>query len=72
MQQLIVLDNKAELEDRSYQSLNLAPAASGVSSAAAINCANTWVINNATQGLANYLIKTFPEKAKAGQLSGSW
>jgi len=35
------------------------------------NRMNTLVVKSATQGLANYLIKTFPDKAKAGGLSAA-
>ncbi len=69
VQQLIDSDNKAELEDRFYQSLEFGTGGLRGVIGGGTNRMNTWVINNATQGLANYLIKTFPEKAKAGQLS---
>ena len=69
VQQLIDSDNKAELEDRFYQNLEFGTGGLRGVIGGGTNRMNTWVINNATQGLANYLIKTFPEKAKAGQLS---
>ena len=69
VQQLIDSDNKAELEDRFYQSLEFGTGGLRGVIGGGTNRMNTWVINNATQGLANYLIKTFPEKARAGQLS---
>ena len=69
VQQLIDSDNRAELEDRFYQSLEFGTGGLRGVIGGGSNRMNTWVINNATQGLANYLIKTFPEKAKAGQLS---
>lgn len=69
VQDLIVADNKAELEDRFYQNLEFGTGGLRGVIGGGTNRMNTWVINNATQGLANYIIKTFPEKAKAGQLS---
>ena len=69
VQDLIAADNKAELEDRFYQNLEFGTGGLRGVIGGGTNRMNTWVINNATQGLANYLIKTFPEKAKAGQLS---
>ena len=69
VQDLIAADNKAELEDRFYQNLEFGTGGLRGVIGGGTNRMNTWVINNATQGLANYIIKTFPEKAKAGQLS---
>ena len=69
VQDLIAADNKAELEDRFYQNLEFGTGGLRGVIGGGTNRMNTWVINNATQGLANYIIKTYPEKAKAGQLS---
>lgn len=69
VQDLIAADNRAELEDRFYQNLEFGTGGLRGVIGGGTNRMNTWVINNATQGLANYLIKTFPEKARAGQLS---
>ena len=69
VQDLIAADNKVELEDRFYQNLEFGTGGLRGVIGGGTNRMNTWVINNATQGLANYIIKTFPEKAKAGQLS---
>lgn len=66
---LIAADNRAELEDRFYQNLEFGTGGLRGVIGGGTNRMNTWVINNATQGLANYIIKTFPEKARAGQLS---
>ncbi len=66
---LIAADNRAELEDRFYQNLEFGTGGLRGVIGGGTNRMNTWVINNATQGLANYVIKTYPEKAKAGQLS---
>lgn len=66
---LIAADNRAELEDRFYQNLEFGTGGLRGVIGGGTNRMNTWVINNATQGLANYIIKTYPEKAKAGQLS---
>ena len=66
---LIAADNRAELEDRFYQNLEFGTGGLRGVIGGGTNRMNTRVINNATQGLANYIIKTYPEKAKAGQLS---
>ncbi len=69
VQRLIDSDDRAELEDRFYQNLEFGTGGLRGLIGGGTNRMNTWVINNATQGLANYLIKTFPEKAGARQLS---
>lgn len=69
VQRLIDSDDRAELEDRFYQNLEFGTGGLRGLIGGGTNRMNTWVINNATQGLANYIIKTFPEKARAGQLS---
>lgn len=61
--------NLAELEDRFYRSLEFGTGGLRGVIGGGYNRMNTFVINNATQGLANYIIKTFPEKAAKGQLS---
>ena len=58
-----------ELEDRFYQSLEFGTGGLRGVMGGGTNRMNTLEINLATQGLANYLIKACPEKAKAGTLS---
>jgi phosphoglucomutase len=57
-----------ELEDRFYQNLEFGTGGLRGVIGGGTNRMNTLVINKATQGLANYFIKTFPDKAKAGAL----
>ena len=58
-----------ELEDRFYQSLEFGTGGLRGVIGGGTNRMNTLMINKATQGLANYIIKTCTEKAKNGQLS---
>lgn len=60
--------NAAELEDRFYRSLEFGTGGLRGVIGGGTNRMNTYVINNATQGLANYFIKTFPDKAAKGEL----
>lgn len=69
VEDLIAADNTAELEDRFYRNLEFGTGGLRGVIGGGTNRMNTFVINNATQGLANYFIKTFPEKAKNGTLS---
>ena len=69
VEDLIAADNITELEDRFYQNLEFGTGGLRGIIGGGTNRMNTWVINRATQGLANYLIKAFPEKAAQGQLS---
>lgn len=69
VEELIKAENMAELEDRFYQNLEFGTGGLRGIIGGGTNRMNTWMINHATQGLANYFIKTFPEKAKAGTLS---
>ncbi|WP_294430257.1 phospho-sugar mutase [uncultured Treponema sp.] len=62
-------DALAELEDRFYQSLEFGTGGLRGIMGGGTNRMNTLEINLATQGLANYVIKAFPEKAKDGTLS---
>ena len=61
--------NLNELEDRFYRNLEFGTGGLRGVIGGGTNRMNTFVINNATQGLANYFIKTFPEKAAKGELS---
>ncbi|MGL4981448.1 MAG: phospho-sugar mutase [Treponemataceae bacterium] len=58
----------AELEDRFYQNLEFGTGGLRGIIAGGSNRMNTSVINKATQGLATYIIKTFPQKAQKGEL----
>lgn len=66
---LVAKEDFAELEDRFYQTLEFGTGGLRGIMGGGTNRMNTLEINRATQGLANYFIKTFPEKAKEGKLS---
>jgi phosphoglucomutase len=68
IQELVATDNITELEDRFYQNLEFGTGGLRGIIGGGTNRMNTLVINNATQGLANYCIKALPEKAKKGEL----
>jgi phosphoglucomutase len=63
-------DNK-ELEDRFYRDLEFGTGGLRGVIGGGYNRMNTLVVKSATQGLAAYLIKAFPDKAKAGKLSAA-
>lgn len=69
VEQLIADENFKELEDRFYRNLEFGTGGLRGVIGGGTNRINTSVINSATQGLANYFIKTFPEKAAKGELS---
>ncbi|MDR1747654.1 MAG: phospho-sugar mutase [Spirochaetaceae bacterium] len=69
VQQMLDAGDMKELEDRFYQNLEFGTGGLRGIMGGGTNRMNTLIINKATQGLANYFIKTFPEKAKAGSLS---
>jgi phosphoglucomutase len=58
-----------ELEDRFYRNLEFGTGGLRGVIGGGYNRMNTLVVKSATQGLAAYLVKTFPEKARAGKLS---
>ena len=66
---LIAKEDYKELEDRFYQTLEFGTGGLRGIMGGGTNRMNTLEINLATQGLANYVIKAFPEKAKEGTLS---
>jgi phosphoglucomutase len=66
---LVAQKDSKELEDRFYQDLEFGTGGLRGVIGGGTNRMNTFVINRATQGLANYFIKTFPDKAQAGTLS---
>jgi len=59
---------KKELEDRFYQNLEFGTGGLRGVIGGGYNRMNTLVVKSATQGLATYIIKTFPEKAEKGEL----
>jgi phosphoglucomutase len=59
----------AELEDRFYRNLEFGTGGLRGLIGGGYNRMNTLVVKSATQGLATYVIKTFPHKARAGTLS---
>lgn len=67
--ELLAKEDFAELEDRFYRNLEFGTGGLRGVIGGGTNRMNTFVINNATQGLANYFIKTFPQKAEQGKLS---
>lgn len=58
-----------ELEDRFYRDLEFGTGGLRGVIGGGYNRMNTLVVKSATQGLASYLIKTFPQKAADGKLS---
>jgi phosphoglucomutase len=58
-----------ELEDRFYRDLEFGTGGLRGVIGGGYNRMNTLVVKSATQGLATYLIKAFPEKAASGKLS---
>ena len=69
IEELIAKEDYKELEDRFYQTLEFGTGGLRGIMGGGTNRMNTLEINKATQGLANYLNKAYPDKAKAGTLS---
>ena len=69
VKELIAKEDYKELEDRFYQTLEFGTGGLRGIMGGGTNRMNTLEINLATQGLANYVLKAFPEKAKDGTLS---
>ncbi|MCK9168854.1 MAG: phospho-sugar mutase [Treponema sp.] len=69
VEELVAKNDIKELEDRFYQTLEFGTGGLRGIMGGGTNRMNTLEINRATQGLANYVIKAFPDKAKAGTLS---
>ena len=69
VEELVKKEDYKELEDRFYQTLEFGTGGLRGIMGGGTNRMNTLEINRATQGLANYVIKANPEKAKAGTLS---
>jgi phosphoglucomutase len=60
-----------ELEDRFYRNLEFGTGGLRGLIGGGYNRMNTLVVKSATQGLATYLLKTFPHKARTGALSAA-
>ena len=69
VEDLVKKEDYKELEDRFYQTLEFGTGGLRGIMGGGTNRMNTLEINRATQGLANYVIKANPEKAKARTLS---
>lgn len=69
IEELVKKEDFKELEDRFYQTLEFGTGGLRGIMGGGTNRMNTLEINLATQGLANYVIKAFPQKAKEGSLS---
>lgn len=69
VESLVKNEDYKELEDRFYQTLEFGTGGLRGIMGGGTNRMNTLEINRATQGLANYVIKANPEKAKKGTLS---
>ena len=69
VEELIQKEDYKELEDRFYQTLEFGTGGLRGIMGGGTNRMNTLEINLATQGLANYVLKAFPDKAKDGTLS---
>ena len=69
VEKLIASEDWDELADRFYQNLEFGTGGLRGVIGGGYNRMNTLVVKSATQGLATYLRKAFPEKAAAGELS---
>ena len=69
VEELIAKEDYKELEDRFYQTLEFGTGGLRGIMGGGTNRMNTLEINLATQGLANYVLKAFPQEAKEGTLS---
>jgi phosphoglucomutase len=67
-EKLLAEENWKELEDRVYRNLEFGTGGLRGVIGGGWNRMNTLVVKSATQGLANYLRKALPEKARAGEL----
>jgi phosphoglucomutase len=69
VEKLLAAEDWKELEDRFYRNLEFGTGGLRGVIGGGYNRMNTLVVKSATQGLATYLIKAFPEKAAGGKLS---
>ena len=65
---LLKENDEDSLYERFYQDLAFGTAGLRGAIGAGTNRMNSFVVSRTTQGIANYLIKTYPEKAKKGEL----
>jgi len=70
VEDLLAADNITELTDRFYQNLEFGTGGLRGVIGGGYNRMNTLVVKSATQGLATYLKKTFPDRAQKGSLDG--
>lgn len=68
VEELIKNNNTDELYDRFYRNLEFGTAGLRGIIGGGTNRMNNYVVKRATQGMANYVIKAFPEQAKKGEL----
>ncbi|MDR2094086.1 MAG: phospho-sugar mutase [Treponema sp.] len=69
VEKLLAAEDWKELEDRFYRNLEFGTGGLRGVIGGGYNRMNTLIVKSATQGLAAYIIKAFPEKAAAGKLS---
>jgi phosphoglucomutase len=69
VEDLLVKEDWKELEDRFYRNLEFGTGGLRGVIGGGYNRMNTLVVKRATQGLASYIRRTFPEKAAAGTLA---
>ena len=69
VEKLLASEDWDELLDRFYRKLEFGTGGLRGVIGGGWNRMNTLVVGSATQGLANYVIKAFPEKARGGKLS---
>jgi phosphoglucomutase len=69
VEKLLAENGEMELADRFYQNLEFGTGGLRGIIGGGYNRMNTLVVKSATQGLASYIIKTFPEKSANGKLS---
>ncbi|MDR1256786.1 MAG: phospho-sugar mutase, partial [Spirochaetaceae bacterium] len=69
VEKLVAAEDWDELFDRFYRRLEFGTGGLRGVIGGGYNRMNTYVVSAATQGLANYIIKTFPKKAAGGGLS---
>ncbi|MDR3356217.1 MAG: phospho-sugar mutase [Spirochaetaceae bacterium] len=69
VERLLASEDWDELLDRFYRKLEFGTGGLRGVIGGGYNRMNTFVVGSATQGLANYVIKAFPDKARAGRLS---
>ena len=70
VEDLLAAGDFKELEDRFYQNLEFGTGGLRGVIGGGYNRMNTLVVKSATQGLATYLIKAFPDRAKKGSGEG--